>query len=104
MAGNLSDHYDPRSKKLRLSDATFRSKSVAALGVTAHEVGHALQHKQAYGAFQIRQSIVPVANLGSTLALPLFFIGFLMSIKPLIDFGILLYAGAVAFTVITLPV
>jgi uncharacterized protein len=104
IAGNLSDNYDPRSKKLRLSDATFQSRSVAALGVTAHEVGHALQHKQAYAAFQFRQSIVPVANLGSTLAMPLFIVGLFMSFKPLIDIGILLYAGAVAFTVITLPV
>jgi uncharacterized protein len=102
--GDLSDHYDPRSKKLRLSDATFQNRSVAALGVTAHEVGHALQHKQAFGAFQLRQSIFPVANLGSTLALPLFIIGFLVSVKPLIDIGILLFAGAVAFSVITLPV
>ena len=104
VAGNLSDHYDPRSKKLRLSDATFQARSVAALGVTAHEVGHALQHKQAFGAFQLRQSIFPVANIGSTLAFPLFIIGLMMSFKPLIDIGILLFAGAVAFSVITLPV
>jgi len=104
ISGNLSDHYDPRSKKLRLSDATYGNRSVAALGVTAHEVGHALQHKFAYGAFQLRQSIFPVANIGSTLAFPLFFIGFLFSIKPLIDVGIILFAGAVAFSVITLPV
>jgi hypothetical protein len=102
--GSLSDHYDPRVKKLRLSDSTYKSRSVAALGVTAHEVGHALQHRDAYAAFQLRQSIVPVANLGSTLAFPLFFIGFLMSVKPLIDVGILLYSGAVLFTVVTLPV
>ena len=104
VSGTLSDHYDPRIKKLRLSESIYGSKSVAALGVAAHEVGHALQHKQAFGAFQLRQSIVPVANLGSTLAFPLFFIGILVSIKPLMDIGILLFSGAVLFQVITLPV
>jgi Zn-dependent membrane protease YugP len=78
--GNLTDHYDPRSRKLRLSASTSQSKSVAALGVAAHEVGHAIQHQKAYGAFQLRQGVFPVANLGSTLAFPLFIAGLLFSI------------------------
>jgi uncharacterized protein len=106
VAGELSDHYDPRTRVLRLSDSTYASRSVAALGVTAHEVGHALQHKEAMGAFQLRQSIVPVANIGSTLAFPLFLIGMFMGHSGgfLMDLGILLYVAAVAFTVVTLPV
>ncbi len=102
--GELTDHYDPRSKTLRLSPPISRSKSVAALGIAAHEVGHALQHKEAMGVFQIRQSIVPVANLGSSLAFPLFFIGLIMSAKSLMDIGILLFTGAVLFQLVTLPV
>jgi len=102
--GELTDHYDPRSKTLRLSPPISRSKSVAALGIAAHEVGHALQHKEAMAVFQIRQSIVPVANLGSSLAFPLFFIGLIMSAKPLMDIGILLFSGAVLFQLVTLPV
>jgi uncharacterized protein len=106
VAGDLSDHYDPRAKVLRLSDSTFGNRSVAALGVTAHEVGHAIQHKEAFATFQLRQSIVPVANLGSTLAFPLFFIGWIMGRSGgfMMDLAILLYVGAVLFTVITLPV
>ena len=102
--GNLTDHYDPRSRKLRLSASTSQSKSVAALGVAAHEVGHAIQHQKAYGAFQLRQGVFPVANLGSTLAFPLFIAGLLFSIPSLMTIGILLFSGAVAFQVITLPV
>ncbi len=103
--GRLSDHYDPRKKVLRLSTSISRGKSVAALGVAAHEVGHAIQHHKAYGAFHIRQSIFPVANIGSTLAFPLFFIGFLFTAaKPLMDVGIILFSGAVLFQVVTLPV
>ncbi|MFH1943024.1 MAG: zinc metallopeptidase [bacterium] len=104
--GKLTDHYDPRTKTLRLSASISRSRSVAALGVAAHEVGHAIQHKMAYGAFHIRQSIFPVANLGSTLAFPLFFIGFLFSRSStvLMDAGIILFCGAVLFHVVTLPV
>ena len=104
VAGELSDHYDPRSRTLRLSRGTARSRSVAALGVAAHEVGHALQHGEAYGAFQIRQSIFPVANLGSTLAFPLFFIGFLFTSGLLMDLGIVFFAVALVFQLVTLPV
>jgi Zn-dependent membrane protease YugP len=104
--GKLTDHYDPRTGTLRLSTSTARSRSVAAIGVAAHEVGHAIQHRKSYSPFQIRQSIFPVANLGSRLAFPLFIIGFLFghSGKVFMDIGILLFSGAVLFQVITLPV
>ncbi len=102
--GKLSDHYDPRKKVLRLSASTGRSRSVAAIGVAAHEVGHAVQHRQSYTAFQIRQSIFPVARFGSSLAFPLFFIGFLFTAPRLMDVGILLFSAAVVFQVATLPV
>lgn len=102
--GKLTDHYDPRSKTLKLSTAIAGSRSVAAIGVAAHEVGHAIQHRTAYGAFNLRQSIFPVANLGSTLAFPLFFAGFLFTAPVLMDVGIFLFAGAVLFQVVTLPV
>lgn len=102
--GRLSDHYDPRRRVLRLSSSTGRSRSVAAIGVAAHEVGHALQHREAYTAFQIRQTIFPVASIGSTLAFPLFFIGFLFTSPQLMDVGIVLFSGAVLFQIVTLPV
>jgi len=106
VAGALTDHYDPRTRVLRLSEPIANSKSVAALGVAAHEVGHALQHKQAFGAFQLRQSIVPVANIGSTLAFPLFLLGWFMGSGGtfLMNLGIWLFSGAVLFALVTLPV
>ncbi|MBN1825642.1 MAG: zinc metallopeptidase [Candidatus Eisenbacteria bacterium] len=102
--GELSDHYDPRSRSVSLSAGNYRSHSIAAVGIAAHEVGHALQHGSGYGPLAFRHAVFPVANLGSTLAFPLFFIGFLMSYRPLIDLGILLFAGAVLFSLVTLPV
>ncbi len=106
--GQLSDNYDPRKKVLRLSEAVYDSNSLAALGVAAHEAGHAIQHHERYSPLAIRNAIFPVASIGSTLAFPLFFIGFLFSQKRgpsvLMDIGILLFAGAVFFSVITLPV
>ncbi|TKJ41772.1 zinc metallopeptidase [candidate division LCP-89 bacterium B3_LCP] len=104
--GRLSDHYDPRKKILRLSEPVYGSDSVAALGIAAHETGHALQHADNYGPLMLRSSIVPVANFGSFLAFPLFFIGFLFSnsVPWLMDVGIIFFSGAVAFSLITLPV
>jgi Zn-dependent membrane protease YugP len=104
--GSLTDHYDPRVRKLRLSESIYANKSVAALGVAAHEAGHAMQHKEAFGAFQLRQSIVPAANLGSTLAFPLFLVGMLIGRSGgfLMDLGIILFSVAVLFSVVTLPV
>jgi Zn-dependent membrane protease YugP len=107
ISGQLSDNYDPRKKVLRLSEGVFNSNSLAALGIAAHETGHALQHHQGYAPLAIRNVIYPLANFGSFLAFPLFLIGFFFSQKGpniLMDLGILLYSGAVVFTVITLPV
>jgi Zn-dependent membrane protease YugP len=99
--GRLSDHYDPRKRVLRLSPGVYESHSIAALGIAAHEAGHALQHHTGYAPLHLRNAIYPVASFGSTLAFPLFFIGFLMSSK---DIGILLFSGAVVFSLLTLPV
>jgi Zn-dependent membrane protease YugP len=102
--GKLSDHYDPRTRVLRLSPPISRGRSVAALGVAAHEVGHAIQHQKLYSPFQVRQAIVPAANLGSTLAFPLFIFGMLFSSPKLMDIGILFFSAAVVFQLVTLPV
>jgi len=105
--GQLSDHYDPRKKVLRLSPGVYKNNSIAALGIAAHEAGHALQHHTGYAPLHLRNGIYPVASLGSTLAFPLFLIGFFMSSKGpsiLMDIGILLFTGAVLFSVLTLPV
>jgi len=104
--GQLTDHYDPRKKTLRLSQGVFGSSSLAALGIAAHESGHALQHHEHYVPLTARNFIYPVANIGSTLAFPLFFIGMLAGTGStvLMDIGILLFVGAVLFSVITLPV
>lgn len=102
--GELSDHYDPRSKVLRLSEETYRSNSVAAIGVAAHEVGHAIQHHGGYIPLNLRSSLVPVANLGSMLAWPLVIAAFIFSIPFLLELGIYLFAGVVVFQLVTLPV
>jgi len=102
--GHLSDHYDPRKKVLRLSEGVYGSPSLAALGVAAHEAGHALQDKEGYWPMSIRHGLVPVANLGSSMLFPLLIGGFFFGIKPLITIGIVLYSFAVAFHLVTLPV
>jgi Zn-dependent membrane protease YugP len=104
--GELTDHYDPRKKVLRLSQGVHDSPSIAALGIAAHETGHAIQHHQHYQPMHLRSLIYPVASIGSTLAFPLFFIGFITGSgsKLFMDLGILLFTGAVAFSVVTLPV
>ena len=107
MPGELTDNYNPRTRVLRLSQGVYESSSIAALGIAAHETGHAIQHHNHYQPLFLRNLIYPVANIGSTLAFPLFFIGFIFSRRGpsvLMDVGILLFAGAVAFSVITLPV
>ncbi|MCR4392190.1 MAG: zinc metallopeptidase [Candidatus Acetothermia bacterium] len=98
----LGDHYDPRSRTLRLSAAG--SASVAAVGVAAHEAGHAIQHAQRYAPLALRSAVVPAAMFGSQLAFPLFFIGLFMRADPLVNIGIILFSAAVLFTLITLPV
>lgn len=104
--GNLTDHYDPRNKTLSLSDSVYGSASVAAVGVAAHECGHAMQHARGYAPLRIRGALVPVANFGSTLAWPLIIIGIIFggSGSVLIRVGILLFSCAVLFQLVTLPV
>lgn len=105
VSGNLTDHYDPRNKVLRLSDATYSSQSVAAIGVAAHECGHALQHNDEYLPLRIRSAIVPVANFGSRLGIPIILLGVLLgSNYMLIQIGIWVFSLAVLFQIITLPV
>ena len=107
VSGNLTDHYDPKNKVLRLSDATYNSVSVAALGVAAHECGHAVQHATGYAPLKIRGSLVPVANFGSTIAWPLIILGLFIggnSSSLLINLGILAFSLAVLFQIVTLPV
>lgn len=102
--GELSDHYDPKAKMLRLSEGIYHGTSVAALGIAAHEVGHAVQHARMYSPLMMRNVVYPICNIGSTLAFPLFFIGFIANIPFLMPMAIMLYTLAVFFTVITLPV
>ena len=102
--GNLTDHYDPKNMVLRLSDSTANSTSVAALGVAAHEAGHVLQHRDGYAPLMLRTAAVPVVNIGSNLSWPLFVVGLIFSWEPLLYVGIGLFALAVLFALITLPV
>ena len=107
VAGNLTDHYDPRSKVLRLSDTTYGSPSVAAVGVAAHECGHAIQHARGYAPLSFRSALVPLAYFGSTIAWPLIILGFLFnnqSSQLFINIGILAFSLAVLFQIVTLPV
>lgn len=107
VAGHLSDHYDPREKVIRLSDSTYNSTSVAAIGVAAHEVGHAIQHDVAYVPLHMRNLIFPVARIGDMLGPFIVIIGFLFSGQTglwIMDMGILLFTMAVGFYLITLPV
>ena len=104
VAGSLTDHYDPRNMVLRLSDSTANANSVAALGVAAHEVGHVLQHRDGYAPLMLRTAAVPVVNIGSNLSWPLFLVGIIVSWEPLVYAGIALFALAVLFALITLPV
>lgn len=103
--GNLTDHYDPRSKVLRLSDTVYGSTSVAAIGVAAHECGHAIQHQNSYVPLKLRSAIFPVASFGSKLAWPLIILGVFLSMsQTLIYAGIFLFFFAVLFQIVTLPV
>lgn len=104
IGGSLTDHYDPRTKTLRLSESTYGSNSVAAVCVAAHECGHAIQHQVSYAPLVLRSTLVPAANFGSTLSWPLFLMGLIFSIRPLLMVGILLFSLAVLFQLVTLPV
>jgi len=104
IGGRLTDHYDPRAKTLRLSQAVHDSNSIAALGVAAHEVAHALQHGEGYIPLRIRDSVAPLVNIVSTLAVPLFLFGMVLSMLNLVYIGIAAFTLAVAFQLVTLPI
>ena len=104
ISGELTDHYDPRTKVVRLSEPIYNKTSLAAVGVAAHECGHAIQHATNYAPLSIRSAIGPIANFGSTLSWPLFLAGLVLSIRPLLTAGILLFTAAVLFQLVTLPV
>ena len=103
IAGQMTDHYDPRSKVLRLSEGVYGARSISALGIAAHEVGHAIQHANSYAPLELRSLVYPATRIGSTLSMPLFLIG-LFAWPPLLYAGIALFSFAVLFTLITLPV
>jgi Zn-dependent membrane protease YugP len=107
VSGNLTDHYDPSTRTVRLSDAVYNDTSIAALGVAAHECGHAIQHSKQYAPLGIRSALVPVANFGATISWPLVLLGLFMNVnlgKALIIAGVLMFFAAVMFHVVTLPV
>lgn len=105
VSGKLSDHYDPSRKILRLSESTYGSRSVAAIGVAAHECGHAIQHQQEYAPLTLRSFLVPVTNFASRLAIPIILVGCILSYnQTLIQVGIFAFSFAVIFQLVTLPV
>ena len=104
VAGELSDHYDPRSKVIRLSEGVFNAASVSAVCIAAHEAGHASQHAEGYAPIKVRDSIIPVCNIGSRIGLPLALAGYVFGLESLIIIGIILYSLVFLFQLITLPV
>lgn len=102
--GQLTDHFDPRTNVLRLSDSTYANRSIAAIGVAAHEAGHAIQHEEGYMPNKLRSALVPLANIGSTAGPYLSLFGIILSMQFLMNIGIILFAFAVLFYIITLPV
>ena len=104
VSGKLTDHFDPKANVVRLSDVVYDSTSVAAIGIAAHEVGHAIQHAQGYGPIKLRMAIIPITQIGSRLSMPLILLGILFSYQPIISLGIIFFATATVFQLITLPV
>ena len=104
VAGSLTDHYDPQAKKLRLSEPVYGETSIAAIGVAAHETGHAIQHAKGYGPLVLRSTLVPVANIGSAAGPYIAIAGLFFNMPFLLTLGIILFAGAVLFYLVTLPV
>lgn len=102
--GSLTDHYDPRVNVVRLSQSTYSSRSVGAIGVAAHEVGHAIQHNKGYLPIKLRKMVLPISNIGSSLGLPLAILGIIFSWSPLIQIGIILFLFVILFQLVTLPV
>ena len=104
VSGNLTDHYDPRTNTIRLSQSVCDSYSISAVGVAAHEAGHAVQYAKGYFPIKLRSVILPVCNLGSQLSLPLLIIGLIFNFYFLVKLGVLFFCGALIFQLITLPV
>ena len=109
VSGNLTDHYDPKTNVIRLSDSVYNSTSVAAIGVACHEAGHAVQYAQNYGPIKLRAAIIPITNIGSKLAMPLILLGIVMSFLgnfsyAIVDLGIACFALSLVFQLVTLPV
>lgn len=104
ISGHLTDHYDPAKKQVCLSEPIYNRNSLAAVGVAAHECGHAIQHAQNYAPLNLRSAIVPVANIGSSLSWPIFILGLIFSMRGLLMTGIILFTAAVIFQLVTLPV
>lgn len=104
VGGKLSDHYDPRTRVLRLSKEVYSGNSIASIGVAAHEVGHAIQHAESYAPLRLRNAIVPVVNFGSKFVFVLIMAGIVLSMSPLISLGVLAFMGIVIFQLVTLPV
>ena len=104
IGGKLTDNYDPRTNIVHLSQEVYDSSSIAAIGVAAHECGHAVQHAEEYGPLKLRSAIIPITNIGSSLSIPLFLIGLLFNFSILMNIGILLFGLVALFQLITLPV
>lgn len=102
--GHLTDHYDPSRRVVNLSSDVYNSSSLASIGVSAHEIGHAIQHSVGYTPIKIRMALVPIANIGSQASWLLFVLGLVMSFTPLVNFGIILFSATVVFQLVTLPV
>ena len=104
ISGKLSDHYDPKAKVIRLSSEVYSGSSIAAVGIACHEAGHAAQHAENYSPIKVRNSLVPVCNIGSSLGIPIAILGYFLGFEPLIVIGLMLYALIAVFHLITLPV
>ncbi len=104
VSGSLTDHFDPKTNVVRLSDSVYNNYSIAAVGVAAHECGHAVQYAQGYFPMKLRAAIIPLTNFGSTISIPLILIGFVLTLEPLVTIGILLFSTVAIFQLVTLPV
>lgn len=104
VSGNLTDHFDPKTNTIRLSDSVYDATTVSAVGVAAHEAGHAVQYAVGYSPMKLRAAIIPATNIGSQLAMPLVLLGLLLSSAMLVDIGIIAFSMSTLFQLVTLPV